>query len=102
VAHVHAKDVRSAIARRARTDELSFLDGVLSGMFTAPGDGDLDFDAVMRALADIGYRGWIVEEAEQDPTRADPLAYGRLGFATLKKAAAAAGLLPAPAAAEQP
>jgi inosose dehydratase len=102
VAHVHAKDVRSAVARRARADELSFLDGVLSGMFTAPGDGDLDFDAVMRALADIGYRGWIVEEAEQDPTRADPVAYGRLGFATLKKAAAAAGLLPAPAAAEQP
>jgi inosose dehydratase len=102
VAHVHAKDVRGATARRVRAEGLSFLDGVLDGMFTAPGDGDLDFDGVMGVLADIGYAGWIVEEAEQDPARADPLAYGRLGFATLERAARAAGLLPAPAAAEQP
>jgi inosose dehydratase len=100
VAHVHAKDVRGAVARRVRAEGRSFLDGVLDGMFTAPGDGDLDFHAVMRALADIGYGGWIVEEAEQDPKRADPLAYGRLGLATLERAAAAAGLLPAPAAVE--
>lgn len=102
VTHVHAKDVRSAVAGRVRAEGLSFLDGVLEGMFTAPGDGDLDFDAVMRALADIGYRGWIVEEAEQNPRRADPLVYGRLGLATLKKAATAAGLILAPAAVEQP
>ncbi len=72
VAHVHAKDVRGAVADRVRAEGRSFLDGVLGGMFTAPGDGDLDFAPVMRALADIGYRGWIVEEAEQDPARADP------------------------------
>ncbi|HXQ11290.1 MAG TPA: myo-inosose-2 dehydratase [Caulobacteraceae bacterium] len=100
VAHVHAKDVRGAVAERVRAEGRSFLDGVLDGMFTAPGDGDLDFDAVMGALAAIGYGGWIVEEAEQDPNRADPLAYGRLGFATLKEAAEAAGLVPAPAAME--
>jgi len=100
VAHVHAKDVRGAVADRVRAEGRSFLDGVLGGMFTAPGDGDLDFAPVMRALADIGYRGWIVEEAEQDPARADPKAYGRLGLATLQKAAAAAGLVPAPAAVE--
>jgi inosose dehydratase len=100
VAHVHAKDVRGDVARRIRAEGRSFLDGVLGGMFTAPGDGDLDFAAVMRALADISYDGWIVEEAEQDPTRADPLTYGRLGFATLKRAAGAAGLAPAPAAME--
>jgi inosose dehydratase len=100
IAHVHAKDVRGAVADRVRAEDRSFLGGVLGGMFTAPGDGDLDFHAVMRALADIGYGGWIVEEAEQDPKRADPLAYGRLGLATLERAAAAAGLLPAPAAVE--
>jgi inosose dehydratase len=100
VAHVHVKDVRSAIADRVRAEDRSFLDGVLAGMFTAPGDGDLDFEAVMRALAHIGYRGWIVEEAEQDPARADPRAYSRLGLDTLKEAAEVAGLVPAPAAAE--
>ena len=41
----------------------------------------------MRALADIGYDGWIVIEAEQDPKLADPRVYSRLGLATLKLAA---------------
>ncbi|HLK24704.1 MAG TPA: myo-inosose-2 dehydratase [Caulobacteraceae bacterium] len=92
VAHVHAKDIRSETAARVRADGRSFLDGVMAGMFTAPGDGDLDFDDLMTALADIRYRGWIVEEAEQDPGQADPSAYTRLGLATLEKAAMKAGL----------
>ena len=54
----------------------------------------------MRALDDIAYEGWIVIEAEQDPKIADPRAYSRLGLATLKEAAGAAGLIPAAAAAE--
>jgi inosose dehydratase len=100
VAHVHAKDVRGAVAGRVRAEGRSFLDGVLDGMFTAPGDGDLDFEPVMRELAAIGYLGWVVEEAEQDPARADPRVFSRLGLATLQRAAAAAGLVRAPAAVE--
>jgi inosose dehydratase len=100
VAHVHTKDVRRAVAERVRGEGKSFLDGVLAGMFTAPGDGDLDFDAVMRALAEIGYGGWIVIEAEQDPKLADPRVYSRLGLKTLKVAATAAGLIPAAASSE--
>jgi inosose dehydratase len=101
VAHVHTKDVRRAVFERVRTGGQSFLDGVLAGMFTAPGDGDLDFAPVMRALADIGYSGWIVIEAEQDPKLADPRVYSRLGLETLRSAATAAGLIPASAPAEQ-
>jgi inosose dehydratase len=92
VAHVHTKDVRRAVFARVQTEGKSFLDGVLAGMFTAPGDGDFDFDAVMRALAEIGYAGWIVIEAEQDPKLADPRVYSRLGLETLKRTATAAGL----------
>ena len=99
VVHVHAKDVRRRVFDAVQAKGQSFLDGVLAGMFTAPGDGDLDFGPVMRALKDIGYAGWIVIEAEQDPKLADPRTYSRLGLATLKSAAAAAGLIPA---AEQP
>jgi inosose dehydratase len=101
VAHIHTKDVRRAVFQRVRDGGQSFLDGVLAGMFTAPGDGDLDFAPVMRALADIGYSGWIVIEAEQDPKLADPRVYSRLGLETLKSAATAAGLMPASAPAEQ-
>jgi inosose dehydratase len=100
VAHVHTKDVRRAVFAGVQGEGKSFLDGVLAGMFTAPGDGDLDFAAVMRALAEIGYAGWIVIEAEQDPKLADPVVYSRLGLETLKKAATAAGLISAPEAAE--
>jgi inosose dehydratase len=46
----------------------------------------------MRALAGIGYSGWIILEAEQDPARAPPRRYAELGLRTLKDAARAAGL----------
>ena len=92
VVHVHAKSVRRAVFDALRNADGSFLDGVLAGMFTAPGDGDVAFAPVMGALAGIGYRGWIVVEAEQDPQLADPVAYGRLGLATLRADAALAGL----------
>lgn len=87
VAHVHAKDVRRKVFEQIAADRRSFLDGVLAGMFTAPGDGDLDFAPMLGALADTGYDGWIVIEAEQDPKRADPVTYSRLGLATLIDAA---------------
>jgi len=92
IAHVHCKDVRAAVFDEVRASDMSFLDGVLGGMFTVPGDGGLDYAAVMRALADIGYAGWIVVEAEQDPAVADPRTYGELGLRTLRREAAAAGL----------
>jgi inosose dehydratase len=92
IVHVHAKDIRRPVFETVRAEGRSFLDGVLAGMFTAPGDGDLDFGPVMGALAQIGYAGWIVIEAEQDPKLADPRDYSRLGLATLKAAASAAGL----------
>jgi inosose dehydratase len=93
IAHVHCKDVRGAVHAEARRTGKSFLDGVLAGMFTVPGDGSIDFGAVMKALKRIGYDGWIIVEAEQDPALANPRTYGELGLATLKREAAAAGLI---------
>lgn len=92
VAHVHCKDIRRPIFSGLLARGGSFLDGVLDGMFTVPGDGAIDFGEVMRALADIDYAGWIIIEAEQDPALADPRTYGELGLATLRREAAAAGL----------
>jgi len=92
VAHVHCKDVRLETFARAKEGKSSFLDGVLSGMFTVPGDGGLDYAEIMRALKAIDYSGWIVIEAEQDPKLADPRTYAALGLNTLKDEAAKAGL----------
>jgi inosose dehydratase len=92
VAHVHCKDIRGKVFRKIKAEGGSFLRGVLEGMFTVPGDGDLDFGKVMQALAEIGYSGWIIVEAEQDPAVADPRRYGEVGLTTLRREAAAAGL----------
>lgn len=92
IAHVHCKDVRWNVFHEARDGGSSFLDGVLAGMFTVPGDGGLDYAALMAALAKINYSGWIVIEAEQDPALADPRTYAKLGLGTLRERAAAAGL----------
>ena len=93
IAHVHCKDVRSAVHETARASGKSFLDGVLAGMFTVPGDGDIDFGAIMRALKGANYSGWIIIEAEQDPAIANPRQYSQLGLDTLKREADAAGLI---------
>ena len=75
VGHVHLKDMRLPVVERAREEGWSFLQAVRQGAFTVPGDGDVDFDPVFGLLASAGYRGWLLVEAEQDPARADPLAY---------------------------
>jgi inosose dehydratase len=92
IAHIHCKDVRQAVFERVAGSGGSFLDGVLAGMFTVPGDGRLEYGAVMKALARIDYSGWIIVEAEQDPAVADPRAYGELGLKTLLRAVHEAGL----------
>ena len=83
IVHVHCKDVRANVLSAAKARDLSFLDAVLAGVFTVPGDGIVDYAAVLPPLAAAGYRGWLVVEAEQDPAKAHPLTYARVGHATL-------------------
>ncbi len=92
IKHVHCKDVRSSELASAKADDLSFLDAVLSGVFTVPGDGAVDYPPILAALKAADYRGWLVVEAEQDPARAHPSTYARKGHDYLRQAAAAAGL----------
>jgi inosose dehydratase len=93
IRHVHCKDVRREVLARVRARDASFLDAVLAGVFTVPGDGCIDFSAVLAELAAADYNGWLVVEAEQDPEKAPPLAYARLGFDQLSAAAVCAGLV---------
>lgn len=95
VAHVHAKNIRRPVCDRVRAENLSFLQGVLAGAFTVPGDqeGAIDFAPLLQILKGAGYDGWIVIEAEQDPVIRNPLLYQTLGLATLKRLARETGLI---------
>ncbi|TDL75959.1 myo-inosose-2 dehydratase [Palleronia sediminis] len=97
VNHVHVKDVRRDVMDRARAEGMSFLDAVAAGVFTVPGDGCIDFAPVAQRLAAMGYDGWIVIEAEQDPARADPETYSRMGHDHIARICREAGLDLAPA-----
>lgn len=89
--HVHTKDIRADILKEVDKDNQSFLDCVLEGVFTVPGDGMIDYGTIMHKLAEISYEGWVIIEAEQDPVKANPLEYAKIGYAELKRTAEAAG-----------
>ena len=91
IVHVHCKDVRAPVLAEVLRDDRSFLRAVLDSVFTVPGDGAIDFPGVLRELKAAGYAGWLVVEAEQDPAKAHPLTYARMGHDNLARAAAGAG-----------
>jgi inosose dehydratase len=91
ISHVHTKDVRRAVIDGLDRTKESFLDAVVKGAFTVPGDGSLDFEAIVKRLASHGYEGWFVVEAEQDPRKARPLEMAKIGHKELLRVMAAAG-----------
>ena len=93
VRHVHFKDIRPAIVKDVRANDRSFLDAVIAGAFTVPGDGCIDFQAVANALKAMDYAGWIVVEAEQDPAKANPYTYSKMGYEHIMQVCAKAGLV---------
>ena len=77
--------------RQAGPERESFLDAVVKGAFTVPGDGSLDFAAIVERLASYGYEGWFVVEAEQDPKVSPPLEMAKKGHEELLRVMALAG-----------
>jgi inosose dehydratase len=84
VCHVHCKDVRPQVLKLARNRNWSFLEAVINGAFTVPGDGAVDFPALIRLLHEHGYRGWLVVEAEQDPVVAPSYVNADKGYRHLR------------------
>ncbi|MBQ3637996.1 MAG: myo-inosose-2 dehydratase [Clostridia bacterium] len=78
IRHVHLKDVRLPIRDQAQKEGWSFLTAVRNGVFTVPGDGDVDFAPIFSVLEEKGYEGWVVVEAEQDPAKANPFEYAKM------------------------
>jgi inosose dehydratase len=80
-----------------RARDASFLDSVLAGVFTVPGDGGVAYGPILGRLAASGYGTgaqprWLVVEAEQDPAKAHPLTYATMGYRNLARLAGEAGL----------
>ncbi|HWD15441.1 MAG TPA: myo-inosose-2 dehydratase [Casimicrobiaceae bacterium] len=85
VCHVHCKDVRPDVIALARNRDWSFLESVINGAFTVPGDGTIDFTRLIGILRRTNYRGWLVVEAEQDPAVAPSYRYAEMGYRHLSQ-----------------
>lgn len=85
IRHIHPKDCRLAIRDQARAEGWSFLTAVRNGVFTVPGDGDVDFAPLFDVIAESGYEGWVVVEAEQDPAKANPFEYAKMARAYIRE-----------------
>ena len=81
--HVHTKDIRSEVINSLDKSNESFLDAVLKGAFTVPGDGNINFKEIVEVLAQNNYQGWFIVEAEQDPAKANPFEYAKIGYKEL-------------------
>jgi inosose dehydratase len=84
--HVHVKDIRRPVVDGLDRTKQSFLDA-----FTVPGDGSLNFGAIVQKFADYGYEGWFVVEAEQDPRANPPMRMAQVGYQELMRVMTAAG-----------
>ena len=83
--HVHCKDIRKEIFHKSINNDLSFRDSFLEGVFTVPGDGCINYDPLVKILYENQYTDWLVIEAEQDPKKANPLEYAKIGFKYLNE-----------------
>jgi inosose dehydratase len=71
--HVHVKDCDLAVAARAHDREPGYLAAVREQVFCELGAGSVDFPAVIDALRQQSYDGWIVVEQDVFPGYGTPL-----------------------------
>ena len=90
--HVHCKDIRKDILEKSLKNDSTFRQAFLDGAFTVPGDGCIDYIPFLKVLHKKDYKGWLVVEAEQDPAKANPFEYAKIGFNYLSKTAKECGL----------
>ena len=89
--HVHCKDMRKDVLENSLQNDNTFRQAFLDGAFTVPGDGCIDFKPFLKTLKENDYSGWLVVEAEQDPAKANPFKYAKIGYNYLSKTAKECG-----------
>ena len=92
IIHVHCKDIRKNILDKSLKNDSTFRQAFLDGAFTVPGDGCIDYKPFLTLLKSKDYNGWLVVEAEQDPAKANPFEYAKIGYNYLSKTAKECGL----------
>lgn len=83
--HLHCKDIRKNVLEKSLKQDLSFRGAFLEGAFTVPGDGCIDYKPLFDILKKKNYSGWLVVEAEQDPSKANPFEFAKIGYNYLTK-----------------
>ena len=83
--HIHCKDIRKNVLEKSFSEDLSFRDAFLEGVFTVPGDGCIDYKPLFKILFRNNYSKWVIVEAEQNPKKANPLEYANIGYDYLTK-----------------
>ena len=91
IIHIHCKDIRKDILEKSLNNDVTFRQAFLDGAFTVPGDGCIDYIPFLKALKEKKYSGWLVVEAEQDPAKANPFEYAKIGFNYLSNTAKKCG-----------
>jgi inosose dehydratase len=88
ISHAHLKDVDAGLAVRVHAGEVTYTDAVRSGMYRPLGAGDIDIEAIIRALESSGYSGWYTMEQDtilaDQPEGEDPAADVRASVAYLR------------------
>ena len=80
IIHIHCKDMRKNVLDNSLNHDYSFRQAFLEGAFTVPGDGCIDYKPFFDLLKEQNYSGWLVVEAEQDPAKANPFEYAKIGY----------------------
>jgi len=83
--HIHCKDIRKKALKESLSEDLSFRNSFLKGVFTVPGDGCINYKPLFKILFDNKYSKWLIVEAEQDPKIANPIKYAKIGYKYLNK-----------------
>ena len=91
IIHVHCKDIRKDVLEKSLKNDSTFRQAFLDGAFTVPGDGCINYKPFLTILKNKNYKGWLVVEAEQDPAKANPFEYAKIGYNYLSKTAIECG-----------
>lgn len=69
--YVHFKDINQKVYEDVIKREIGFFEACIENVMCPIGQGIIDYEAIKKALIEIGYKGWITIEQERDPRDAD-------------------------------